>query len=39
MESEIRLLTDEQMRQFIVQGYLLLKADFPRQFREQLSEV
>lgn len=38
MESDIHLLSDEQMRQFIVQGYLLLKTDFSRHFHEQLVE-
>ncbi|WP_246067457.1 phytanoyl-CoA dioxygenase family protein, partial [Paenibacillus koleovorans] len=39
----MRLLTDEQMRQFIVQGFLILKTDFPKSFHDrltaQLSEV
>ncbi|MDF2715118.1 MAG: Phytanoyl-CoA dioxygenase [Paenibacillus sp.] len=43
MGNEIRLLTDDQMRQFITNGYLLLKTDFPKPFHEalvgQLSEV
>lgn len=43
MGSDIRLLTDEQMRQFITEGYLLLKTDFSQPFHEelllQLSEV
>ncbi|TNJ67625.1 phytanoyl-CoA dioxygenase [Paenibacillus hemerocallicola] len=43
MGNEIRLLTDDQMRQFITDGYLLLKTDFPQPFHEaligQLSEV
>ncbi|GAA3408246.1 HEAT repeat domain-containing protein [Paenibacillus hodogayensis] len=36
MGNDIRLLTDEQMRQFITQGYLLLKTDFPASFHEEL---
>lgn len=32
------LLTDEQMRQFITQGYLILKTDFSQEFHEHLTE-
>lgn len=43
MAHENRLLNDEQMRQFITNGYLLLQTDFPQSFHEslisQLSEV
>jgi len=43
MEKPMQLLNDEQMRQFITEGYLLLKTDFSPQFHqsllEQLSEV
>ena len=31
------LLTDEQMRQFISRGYLVLKTDFPKEFHESLN--
>lgn len=41
--NDARLLTDEQMRQFVTQGYLLLKTDFSQDFHrhltDQLSEV
>ncbi|WP_219837825.1 HEAT repeat domain-containing protein [Paenibacillus sp. R14(2021)] len=30
------LLTDEQMKAFITNGFLILKADFPREFHERL---
>lgn len=43
MGNDIRLLTDDQMRQFITEGYLLLKTDFSQPFHEsllgQLSDV
>ncbi|MGG1516132.1 HEAT repeat domain-containing protein [Paenibacillus oryzisoli] len=32
----MQLLTDEQMRTFIAQGFLILKTDFPREFHENL---
>ncbi|MCB0061402.1 MAG: HEAT repeat domain-containing protein [Caldilineaceae bacterium] len=31
------LLTDEQMRQFIAHGYLILQTDFPAEFHESMS--
>ena len=31
------LLTDEQMRQFISRGYLVLQTDFPKEFHEELN--
>jgi hypothetical protein len=31
------LLTDDQMRQFISHGYLVLKTDFPKEFHESLN--
>ncbi|RKN83803.1 HEAT repeat domain-containing protein [Paenibacillus ginsengarvi] len=36
MDNQNRLLTDEQMRQFITEGYLLLKTDFSQSFHEEL---
>jgi hypothetical protein len=36
MGSEHQLLTDEQMRQFITEGYLILKTDFSKEFHQQL---
>ncbi|WP_314588509.1 HEAT repeat domain-containing protein [Paenibacillus terrigena] len=36
--NEPRLLTDEQMRQFITEGYLLLQTDFSSEFHQQLLE-
>lgn len=36
MAHDIRLLSDDQMRQFIMNGYLLLKTDFPQSFHEAL---
>ncbi len=30
------LLTDDQMRQFIAHGYVVLKADFPKEFHETM---
>jgi hypothetical protein len=30
------LLTDDQMRQFIARGYVVIKADFPREFHEAM---
>lgn len=36
MSAQPTLLTDEQMRQFITEGYLILKADFPQSFHESL---
>ncbi|PYI53332.1 HEAT repeat domain-containing protein [Paenibacillus flagellatus] len=43
MENGLRLLTDAQMRQFLTEGYVLLKTDFPESFHrrlvEQLSDV
>ncbi len=38
MEKEPLLLTDEQMREFIVNGYLILKTDFSKEFHEKLNE-
>jgi hypothetical protein len=32
------LLSDEQMRQFITQGFLILKTDFPPEFHQNLNE-
>ncbi|RAP78041.1 HEAT repeat domain-containing protein [Paenibacillus montanisoli] len=32
------LLTDEQMKQFITDGFLILKTDFPREFHARLVE-
>ena len=32
------LLTDEQMRKFIVEGFLILKTDFPKEFHQRLME-
>jgi len=32
------LLTDEQIRTFIAQGYLILKTDFPEEFHRSLTE-
>ncbi len=37
MENKV-LLTDEQMREFITQGFLVLKTDFPPEFHENLTE-
>ena len=31
------LLTDDQMRQFISRGYLVLQTDFPKEFHESLN--
>lgn len=36
--AEKVLLTDEQMRRFITEGYLLLKTDFPKAFHDRLTE-
>ncbi|MFK7696559.1 HEAT repeat domain-containing protein [Paenibacillus sp. HJGM_3] len=36
MAQELRYLTDEQMRQFIAQGFLILNTDFSPAFHEQL---
>ncbi|RED61790.1 HEAT repeat domain-containing protein [Cohnella lupini] len=36
--NEPRLLTDEQMKTFIVDGVLLLKTDFPKDFHDRLLE-
>jgi len=36
--SQPLLLTDEQMRQFIAHGYLILKTDFPAEFHAKLSQ-
>ena len=36
MDQNKHLLTDNQMRQFISDGYLVLKADFPKEFHEQM---
>lgn len=36
MDLKSHLLTDEQMRQFISHGYLILNADFPKEFHEQM---
>jgi HEAT repeat protein len=38
MVDASQLLTDEQMRQFIAEGYVVLKADFPDEFHKQMSE-
>lgn len=38
MEHDIRLLTDDQMRQFITNGFLLLKTDFSPEFHQSLLE-
>lgn len=35
--NEPQLLTDEQMRQFITQGFLLLQTDFPEEFHKRLT--
>jgi len=32
------LLTDEQMRKFIAEGYLILQTDFPKAFHDRLNE-
>ncbi|TDG00780.1 HEAT repeat domain-containing protein [Paenibacillus piri] len=32
------LLTDEQMRTFIAEGFLILKTDFPEEFHQRLTE-
>ncbi|MCE5169960.1 hypothetical protein LQV63_11630 [Paenibacillus profundus] len=32
------LLTDEQMRKFITEGFLMLQTDLPEQFHQQLTE-
>ncbi|AZN42150.1 HEAT repeat domain-containing protein [Paenibacillus albus] len=34
--AQPKLLTDDQMKQFITNGFLILKTDFPREFHEQL---
>jgi HEAT repeat protein len=39
MTSDSRLLTDEQMRQFVTEGYVVLKADFADEFHQKLSET
>jgi hypothetical protein len=43
MGNELKLLSDEQMRKFITEGFLLLKTDFSQAFHQslfhQLSEV
>ncbi|WP_199624663.1 HEAT repeat domain-containing protein [Paenibacillus alkalitolerans] len=36
--NEPLLLTDEQMRKFIAEGFLILKTDFPKQFHDRLME-
>ncbi|MDF2723791.1 MAG: phytanoyl-CoA dioxygenase [Paenibacillus sp.] len=36
MANELRLLTDDQMRHFITQGYVLLGTDFSDEFHSQL---
>ncbi len=36
--NEPLLLTDEQMRTFIMQGFLILKTDFPKDFHDKLTE-
>ncbi|MCJ8007433.1 HEAT repeat domain-containing protein [Lederbergia wuyishanensis] len=36
--QQATLLTDEQMREFITKGYLILKTDFSPEFHEQLME-
>ena len=37
MSVSSHLLTDDQMRQFIAQGYLILKTDLPKEFHETLN--
>ena len=37
MNLSNHLLTDDQMRQFISHGYLVLKTDFPKEFHESLN--
>ncbi len=37
MSVSNHLLTDDQMRQFISRGYLLLRTDFPKEFHETLN--
>ncbi len=37
-ENNPLLLTDEQMRRFITDGFLVLKTDFPKEFHERLNE-
>lgn len=36
--EDLRLLTDEQMRKFITEGYLVLNTDFSNEFHEELLE-
>ncbi|GIP33208.1 HEAT repeat domain-containing protein [Paenibacillus sp. J2TS4] len=38
MKSEPQLLTDEQMRQFIAEGFLILKTDLSKEFHQKLLE-
>ncbi|MCZ8511844.1 HEAT repeat domain-containing protein [Paenibacillus filicis] len=39
MSSPVQvLLTDEQMRKFITEGFLILKTDFPEEFHKRLTE-
>ena len=37
MSVSNHLLTDDQMRQFISHGYLILQTDFPKEFHERLN--
>ncbi len=37
MKVSSHLLTDDQMRQFIAHGYLILKTDLPKEFHETLN--
>ncbi|MDF2725985.1 MAG: phytanoyl-CoA dioxygenase [Paenibacillus sp.] len=38
MDNALRLLTDEQMRTFITEGFLILNTDFSKTFHDQLLE-
>ncbi|WP_409344903.1 HEAT repeat domain-containing protein [Paenibacillus sp. MBLB4367] len=38
MENTLRLLTDEQMRRFITEGFLILNTDFSKAFHDELLE-
>ncbi|MEK3722259.1 HEAT repeat domain-containing protein [Paenibacillus sp. FSL H8-0034] len=37
--GDLQLLTDAQMRQFVTEGYVFLKADFAEEFHVKLSET
>jgi HEAT repeat protein len=37
-KNEPLLLTDEQVRKFITDGFLILKTDFPKEFHDNLAE-